>query len=422
MLTIARPLRPMTFVARWMMMALLVFVTPRAFVAAQVSKKTNELLTELHSFSGNDDPDRVAFVLDGLANQRLTRETTATIASCLELSDKLFVGRDKFEVIRLRSYVMASLSKMPTIESVRAHAVEMLKHSQDPFSRAAASRVLGRFSKLQSATIDSLLRIARGSGVEVPINLDSYRQDGVPNKLWTTDRLEAIVALGQVGGASALSGLRGIRANTGDGNKELMAVLEKAINQARASGNSKVILESNSWIESKSKPPVVLESMKFKDSNGKQVTGGELLGSPCVLVFFYVGCNNPARCPQNVENLLQFRELAKGHSDLPDHKILLVTLEPQRDRTEVLRQYATRVGFLSAKNNILLQPNSDSLRLLENSLELPVSRCCNVVTNHGVTWYLTNSNGELVGRYEAEGSNDSFKNLLSAICDADGAE
>lgn len=76
------------------------------------------------------------------------------------------------------------------------------------------------------------------------------------------------------------------------------------------------------------------------DHDGEPVTLGSYRGSPVLLFFGFTSC--PDVCPLTLARLAQAVESAGRPGR--DARILLVTLDPDRDTPEVLRTYAERFG------------------------------------------------------------------------------
>lgn len=370
---------------------------------------------------GKDDASDVAELLDTLVAQNSGPACSTLIASRLNFESPLYAGRDKFESIRLRSYVFASLARLPVPDEAVPHALETIRHSRDPVSRAAACRMAAKLGARGSGLVPAIARIACASQRGVPVALHQYSQAGPVDENWTTDRIEAVRALGSIGGDLALQTLRDIvHFSRGRSEarfiSEAKSAIEKMPTGNRATGN--LSAESKKFSPAKS-VQAIDNMMKFMDHCGNEIRGKDLLGSPCVLVFFYTGCDNPARCSQNVDTMIRFRRLLddENGSDMNNSKVrlCLITLEPERDTPTILHRYGKRFDFPFSNEVMILKPAESCLRTLEASLKLPVSRCCNVVTNHGVTWYLVDKSGSLVGRYEVDGRSDTFRPLLDAV-------
>jgi protein SCO1 len=75
------------------------------------------------------------------------------------------------------------------------------------------------------------------------------------------------------------------------------------------------------------------------DTNGSRVTQADFVGTPAVVYFGFTNC--PAICPTS---MLTVNE-ALAQPDVPDVQPILVTVDPQRDTPERMRQYVASDGF-----------------------------------------------------------------------------
>ena len=82
--------------------------------------------------------------------------------------------------------------------------------------------------------------------------------------------------------------------------------------------------------------PGLLTRFELTERSGKTVTSDDLLGEPYVVSFFFTTC--PSVCPQQNQKL---KVLAEEYKDR-GIKFLAISVDPETDTPEVLREYAAR--------------------------------------------------------------------------------
>ncbi|OYP29819.1 SCO family protein [Rhodopirellula sp. MGV] len=92
----------------------------------------------------------------------------------------------------------------------------------------------------------------------------------------------------------------------------------------------------NAEVARPAKVPGLLTSFELTERSGDTVSSDDLLGQPYVVSFFFTTC--PSVCPQQNQKLKQLAEKYKGQGV----KFLAISVDPETDTPEVLREYAAR--------------------------------------------------------------------------------
>lgn len=109
---------------------------------------------------------------------------------------------------------------------------------------------------------------------------------------------------------------------------------------ARYAGNTVPQLTSGTWLPQ----PRPVASFTLTDEMGQPFTPEALRGHPTLVFFGFTHC--PDVCPTTLAKLAQISKAAA----IPGMRVLLVSVDPQRDTPEVLKQYvhAFDPGFKGA--------------------------------------------------------------------------
>jgi protein SCO1/2 len=100
------------------------------------------------------------------------------------------------------------------------------------------------------------------------------------------------------------------------------------------------------------------------DQNGKPVKAEDLHGKVWIAAFFFSNC--PAAC------LTLNQTLAKLQKELPDFdvKVVSITVDPEHDTPQRLREYAARFGADSKRWKFLTGPMDEIKRLAADSFQV----------------------------------------------------
>ena len=90
--------------------------------------------------------------------------------------------------------------------------------------------------------------------------------------------------------------------------------------------------------------PMVLPDFTLNDQNGSTFTRESLKGSWSLLFFGFTHC--PDVCPATMQNLAVARKklAAQGRPAASLPKIILISVDPERDDAEVLKSYVSNFG------------------------------------------------------------------------------
>ncbi len=81
-----------------------------------------------------------------------------------------------------------------------------------------------------------------------------------------------------------------------------------------------------------------LSRFELIERSGELVTSEDLLGQPYVVSFFFSSC--PGVCPQQNQKVKELQDAFKGQGV----RLIAISVDPETDTPEVLREYAARYG------------------------------------------------------------------------------
>ena len=98
----------------------------------------------------------------------------------------------------------------------------------------------------------------------------------------------------------------------------------------------------------------IMPEYKFTNELGKAVSLSDFKGKAVAITFVFTRCPYPDFCPRMAINFQKAYKLLKEKSDAPQNwQLLAITIDPEYDTPAVLRDYAKRYEYDSAKWNFL---------------------------------------------------------------------
>ncbi|QDV87883.1 SCO family protein [Planctomycetes bacterium TBK1r] len=151
----------------------------------------------------------------------------------------------------------------------------------------------------------------------------------------TASNIAAILFVGIILGLVGRT-LRQRSAPAGPGPEEVVYTAEVAPGEEpRVTDSSEI---ANDEVVHPPEDEAWLSRFELTERSGELVKSEDLLGQPYVVSFFFTTC--PSVCPQQNQKLKELQERFRGEGV----KFLAISVDPERDTPEVLRQYAARFG------------------------------------------------------------------------------
>ncbi len=157
-------------------------------------------------------------------------------------------------------------------------------------------------------------------------------------------------------------------------------------------------LTSGTWFPQ----PRPVGELALTGDDGKPFGRARLAGSPTLVFFGFTHC--PDVCPTTLAKLAQITKAAK----VPDLRVLLISVDPERDTPETMHQYvrAFDPGFIGATGT------TDSIKQVAQEFGVAVERVAlpgdNYTMDHSATIFLLNDRAQIVAVFTPPFDPDKF--------------
>jgi protein SCO1/2 len=154
--------------------------------------------------------------------------------------------------------------------------------------------------------------------------------------------------------------------------------------------------------------PAFVPEFSLVDQNERPVTLADLHDQVWVASFFFTSC--PAQCP------MMNMKMRKIHRALPQGaaaKLVSITVDPDNDSPEVLREYAKAFGNQDERWIFLTGDKQAIIHLARDGFKLPATDDPNV---HSLRLVLVDRNAQIRGYFDST-DDDSVQKLQQQITD-----
>ena len=156
--------------------------------------------------------------------------------------------------------------------------------------------------------------------------------------------------------------------------------------------------------QSRSNLPILAEvpDFQFRDQNDRPFGRNQMLGKVCVVDFIFTRCQGI--CPVMAN---RYARLHRLFQDAPDLQLISISVDPDYDTPDILRQYAANYGIMDERW-ILLHARLDLVQdLCENGFLLPAQ---DLPQGHSGKFILVDRQGRIRGYYDHD--SDADQDLL----------
>ncbi|MGJ8683802.1 MAG: SCO family protein [Nonlabens sp.] len=142
-------------------------------------------------------------------------------------------------------------------------------------------------------------------------------------------------------------------------------------------------------------------AFEFVDQNGDTISNETMKGKVYVVDFFFTSC--PTICTPMSNNLKKVQEKLKDYSDF---KILSVSIDPEYDTQQVLKEYATRHDAIDGVWHFVRGDNEATFKLAREGFSAYVgeSQDSLIKFEHSGNFALVDREGNIRSRKDAYGN------------------
>lgn len=386
------------------------------------SPTRRELIRLLSLSDASTDHRVIAGLLERIRTQQVADpEIAERLARFLPHQHPIYQDRDRWQVIRLRAYLIATLTDLGFPDSglpLLADSLIFVDERMAAVEVGSAVRAAGTLGEKGRQFLPHMLRMLGLQFAEEEFSLSRHDVNFPPQEA-TTVQLEVIRAAERIGRASdgeLFATLRAI-ADSPTGSPlepRVIAAARRALRQVEQRTSETAPSEptrsaagpasgATPWRAPAERPKIELLDVRITDHNGTDRILGDLIDRPVLLVFFYTRCQNAGKCSISVSRLAYLqRELHKAGIDR-SMRFLAITFEPAHDTPQRLKRFVQDRGLLLGENALTGRIHEADHEAFIRDLDIPVSYSAGWVNTHGVEAVLLDAEGRLARKYAANG-------------------
>jgi protein SCO1/2 len=360
----------------------------------------------MNQFDSLTEPEFAALISTIAADHNRHHELTELLREDHPLYDQ----RGAATVVRMRGWIMVTLSQLDISDQALTFILEELDTGVDPYLVAAAARAVRAYPKPSSSLAPFLLRaITNIRYRDDPVSFSEYGEYYSESDE-TTPLHELFSSLASLGSHAriVLDELIELRKETRGLSRHRLADLDKAI---EAIGGSELtndsccelpalLKERFSWRLTSRHSSQPIASVVFEDQNNELVTFGEFFnGRPTIAAFFYTRCDNPLKCSLTITKLARVQKLLSERGLAEQINTAAITYDPEFDSSDRIRGYGEHRGIETSKHHRMLRAR-DGIESIRKHFKLGVNFIESLVNRHRIELYLLDSNGQIAGVFE----------------------
>lgn len=142
-------------------------------------------------------------------------------------------------------------------------------------------------------------------------------------------------------------------------------------------------------------------SFALIDDSGQPFASAELDGKVWVANLIFTRCT--ATCPIQTSNLVRLQQILATSTDWDDVRFISISVDPEYDRPEVLREYAKQYGADITHWKFLTGDRAQIYELSSQGFHLPVIEDANTgqgIISHSPKFVLVDREGKIAGYYD----------------------
>lgn len=395
----------------------------KRFACLDRALPTSQELARLLALSNaTTDHHLIAGLFERIRRQQVVDpEMAELLARFLPHQHPIYQDRDRWHVIRLRAYLIATLTDIGFPDSGLPWLADSLIFIDERMAAVevgSAVRAAGTLGEEGRQFLPTMLRMLSMKFSEEEFSLSRYDMH-FPKQEATTVQLEVLQAVTRIGRASdgdLLITLRAIAHSPSHSplDPRVQLAAQQALRQFEQRTSelahqnpsrraASPVSMATPWWSPTARPSVDMLDTRITDHDGRHRVLRELIDRPVILVFFYTRCHNAGKCSTSVSRLAYIqRELQRAGLDR-SVRLLAITFEPAYDTTERLKPFVQDRGLTLTEHALTIRIHEGDHQAFMRALDIPVSYNAGWVTTHGVEAVLLDAEGRLARKYAADG-------------------
>jgi cytochrome oxidase Cu insertion factor (SCO1/SenC/PrrC family) len=370
------------------------------------------------------------------------------LSSMLPYQSEIYQNRDKWEVLRLRSYILLTLGEIGFPDSAIPILVDALAYVDERMKvveLGSAIKVVGNFGVEGSLFGESVISAYNRVFSDEEFSLERY-EVGFSKDEATTIQIEIVRSLGKICNKKddyAIKFLNSVLTSSDDfgfdkrvtteAQRSLNIILQRESDRKTDKGISKGLLhlctydkkersnetpgilngiERSPYIEAKDRKEVINKNISLTDHNGIKGEFTELIDRPTLLTFFYTRCQNDRKCSATISHLASLQNHLRNLSLSNKVRLVAVTFEPQHDSPDLLKRYLTDRGVKLGNEAMAIKLESEGHKALLEEMHIPVGYNSGWVNGHGIEAVLLDKDKRIARKY-----NSLFWNTSELLAD-----
>jgi len=391
---------------------------------------------ELANIDRYSDHKEIASLIDDIRHSGIRSSKIAEVLSTmLPHNAEIYQNKDKWEVLRLRSYILLVLGEIGFPETATPSLIDALVYIDDRMKVVevgSAIRVLGNLGPEASILEKHIISSYHTSFSDEQFSLERYEVE-YPLHKPTTIQLEIIDAIGKICTSSdryAIDFLESVISSSNIDGVDRRAITKAKLSlkqvsnrtpnrawkdflpftkkenkyQRFLSGENDNTTKSTLISESDRKS-IVIKNVNLTDheNNGRELE--ELLDRPILLTFFYTRCQNERKCSATIAQLASLQSQIDKVGLTDKVRLMAATYEPHYDTPKRLKRYATDRNLKLDNNALAIKFDIEDHQRILIDLGISVGYNGNWVNSHAVEAILLDRHGRVASKYNSIGRN-----------------
>jgi protein SCO1/2 len=344
-------------------------------------------------------------LIEQLADDALKHDQ---LIELLREDDPVYTQRGTSTIVRMRGWVMLTLSRNKLPEAALPFLLEELDTGVDAYLVAAAAYALRSYRTPNSAFAPFVVTaITNIRYRDERVSLETYGGFAIGTGGTTPVRelLTTLTWLGPRAHAAApeleflRSGPTALPKKYHENVEQVLAAVrtETAVESADCCQLPDGVRELFSWLRTTRTTSAPVEATVFEDQDGEAVTFNEFFnGRPSIVAFFYTRCDNPLKCSLTITKLARIQELLQAEGLADQINTAGITYDPGFDLPERLLNYGAHRGLRFAPRHRLLRAR-EGLNSLRKHFKLGVNFIESLVNRHRIEIYILDTQGRVAG-------------------------